>query len=239
MNEWTFRLKGDDWDLEDLAYSFKTGPAIVQRSDDFYYLLLPIASAKSEDEAFNKAKSTLAQMSAICLVQDEGFRAPTISGIAKRDLVTGKIGGTKILAQCHIVSRTRVRVLPTLIGPGGIAKPKEPTFAERTLAVAVKNAALRETLRTYISVQHEWPGLYRVFETVQKANNGKIPPRWATKRELRDFRQSSNDNSEDPTSRHGFDPSKPKNPPRMTVAQGRALVQKLLEAWIKELIMQS
>jgi hypothetical protein len=68
-------------------------------------------------------------------------------------------------------------------------KTSPSTFGEKAFQICTANEALREALRTYISVEHNWAGLYSVLETVQKANGGKIPATWATKGEIKAFNQ--------------------------------------------------
>jgi hypothetical protein len=95
---------------------------------------------------------------------------------------------------------------------------------------------LRETLRTYGTVEHDWKGLYPVLEAIKKANNGQIPTTWATKQEVSDFKATANSPAAlGPESRHGF-ASPGIEEPTMTISQARALVQKVLHAWIEELI---
>jgi hypothetical protein len=74
-----------------------------------------------------------------------------------------------------------------------------------------------------------------MFETIQNANDGKIPG--ATRNEIGYFTNTANNPGDDPTSRPGFHPDEAREP-RMTIAQGRALIQKILDAWIKELILK-
>ena len=197
---------------------------------DSYYLILELESEKTDQEALEAARTALTHMSVICLVQNERFRSPTIAGAAQRDPDSGKVSTTVLYVQLRGMVSIAGVGRPTIIEADGTVRPRIPTFAEQALRIVETNASLR----TYGSVPHEWPGLYRVFETIKKGNNGKIPATWATDGEIDDFKQTANNPSEDPTSRHGFVAGKAVKP-RMTIAQGRALIQKILSAWINDL----
>lgn len=176
-------------------------------------------------------------MNAICLVRDERFRSPRISGTTRRDPITGKIL-TTVNLQGRAELRGRVRVTLTVGESDGTIRPKQPTFEERALEICSTNEALRETLRTYGTVEHDWKGLYPVLEAVKRANNGTIPTTWATKQEVTDFKTTANSPALGPESRHGFGYPGIEEP-AMTISQARALVQKVLHAWIAELIAKA
>ena len=234
MGEQLFRLKGEEGDLEELAYCFEAGNATVKKFDDFHYLVLQTDGATSDDELRAAGEAALKRMNAICLVRDGRFRFPSISGLSRRDPATGKIS-TVVNAQCHIQVRSGVRAKLTLFNPDGTSRPRQPTFGEQAYRVAETNEALREALRTYGAIDQDWRGLYTVFETIEAAK-GKIPSAWATKGEISDFTGTANSYcAVGPDARHGFGASEPMVP-KMTVAQARALIQKLLQAWVDELI---
>ena len=236
MGEQLFRLNGEPWDLEELAYCFQEGPATVQKVEDFFYLRLETDSEKTDEEARAAGETALTRMNAICLVRDERFRPPRIAGVSRRDPVTGKIG-TTISLQCHIQVRAGLRATATVLEADGSVRPRQPTFGEKAFQICLSNEALREALRTYGTVEHEWAGLYTVLETVEKANKGKIPRTWATKGEITAFKKTAGHYSASgPASRHGFDASKKHVKAEITISQARALIQKVLQAWIDELI---
>lgn len=239
MGEPLLRLDGDKWDLEEMAYSFQEGQAKVKKSDDFFYLSLDELksdSGKSDAEILATAENALKAMNAICLVRDERFRAPRIAGIARRDPVTGKIGGTSISLQGRVEIRGRARATLAVTESDGTVRPRQPTFGETAFQIGLTNEALREALRTYGTVEHIWSGLSNVLETIEKANKGKIPRTWANKGEIKAFKVTAeNYSASGPLSRHGFDASKKHVKAEMTISQGRALVQKVLQAWMKEL----
>jgi hypothetical protein len=191
MSERLFRLNSESpRDLEELAYSFEEGPATVKKIDDFYYLILEFDSEKPDAEAIEEAGAKLVQMSGICLVQNERFRPPTVAGVARRDPVTGKIIEESLYIQLRGIISTTAVGRPTLIGADGTIPPRQPTFAEQAFRIVKTNASLREALHTYVTVDHTWPGLYRVLKTIEKANKGRIPGAWATEREINDFGQN-------------------------------------------------
>jgi hypothetical protein len=131
--------------------------------------------------------------------------------------------------QLHGHVRITGHINLTIIEPDGTTRPRQKMFGEKAIIAASTNEALREALRTYASAEHDWPALYIVFETIEKANNGKIPRSWATKDKVTDFTRTAS------RQRHGFG-AFPQEKPRITVAQARSLVQKIFRAWIDHLI---
>jgi hypothetical protein len=178
----------------------------------------------------------LTQMNAICLVREERFRPPTIAGISRRDPATGKICGTTVYAQRNIQVRVGMRATAQVTEADGTVRPRQKTFGEKALLLSSTNEALRETLRTYASVEHEWGGLYTVLESVKRANKGRIPVTWASDREIEDFESTANSYAAvGPGSRHRF--ARPGIvSARITIGKARALIRKILEAWMNELI---
>ena len=180
-------------------------------------------------------EAALERMNAISPVRDGRLRSPSISGLSRRDPTTGIIS-TVVDLQCHIQVRAGLRVTPTLSNPDGTPRPRQPTVAEQAYRIAETNEALREALHTYAAIDQNWRGLYTVFETIEAAKNGKIPSAWATKGEISKFTKTANSyHAVGPDARHGFGASEVIGP-EMTLAQARALIQKLLQAWIEELI---
>lgn len=236
VSERFFRLNGEKWDLEELAYAFEEGPETVKKIEEFHYLRIETDSEKTDEEARAAGDTALTRMNAICLVRDERFRPGTIAGIARKDPVTGKMGGTIINLECRIGIRAGLRATLTVLEPDGSIRPRQPTFGEHAFRIAKENDALREALRTYGCVQHDWRGLYTVLEAVKRANQGRIPAAWASDREIEDFESTANSyQALGPDSRHGF--GRPGVPSaRTTISQARALVQKILQAWINDLI---
>jgi hypothetical protein len=235
MDEQLFRLSGENWDLEELAYSFEVGPATIKKIEEVFYLCLEMESGRSEEEIRAGGEKALNRMNAICLVRDERFRSPRISGTTRRNPISGKIT-TTVNLQGRVEVRGRCRATLTVGDSDGTVRPRQPTFGEKTLEICLTNKPLREALRTYVAVEHNCKNLYPVLETVKKANNGKIPTTWATRREIDAFKDTANNPNLGPASRHGFDPSETEREAAMTESQGRALVQKILHAWIEELI---
>jgi hypothetical protein len=216
---------------------FKSGLQPLKKSKIFY-LCLELDAGRSEEEIRAGGETALNRINAISLVRDERFRPPKISGITRRDPITGKII-TTVNLRGRVELRGRGRGTLTVGESDGTVRPRQPTFEERALEICSKNEALRETLRIYGAVEHDWKGLYPVLEAIKKANNGKIPTSWATKKEVSDFNATANSPlAVGPDSRHGFGfPGIEK--PRMTIRQARALVQKVLHAWIAELIAKA
>jgi hypothetical protein len=236
VNEQLFRLNGETWDLEELAIAFPKGSVTVKKIGDFFYLGVEMESGQSDEEIRSSGENALNRMNAICLVRDERFRPPTIAGVTYRDPVTGEIGGTIINARCNMQVGFGMRATAIVLEADGTVRPPQATFGESAFRLCSTNEALRETLRTYGTVERDWRGLYTVFESIEVANNGNIPPSWASRREITDFTCTANSyHAVGPAARHGFGASEVVEA-RMTLSQARALIQKLLQAWIDELI---
>jgi hypothetical protein len=87
-NRATFKLDGEQWDLEELALAFQKGTAAVKKIDDGFYLSLEMEAGRRDEDVIADGKAALNRMNAICLVQDERFRPPRVKGITRRDPAT-------------------------------------------------------------------------------------------------------------------------------------------------------
>jgi hypothetical protein len=229
MAERLFKLNGESRELEDLRDALHEGAAIVERVEEYYYLRLQMDSEQTDVDALAAARENLKEINALFLIRDSEFRRVTIAGVSKVDPETGKIITAIFFSgDCQMQSANRGSLLV-----GTSPRPRQRTFAEQAFQLSLTNKALRVALQTFEAVGDQWPGLYKVFETVKKANAGEIPS--ATNREIDAFRATANNYGDDPTSRHGYDAKKAIEP-RMTIEQARALVQKILNTWIKNLV---
>ena len=121
MDEQLLRLSGENWDLDELACSFQVGPATVKKIEEAFYLPLEMESGISDEEFRARGETALNRMNAICLVRDERFRSPRISGVTRRDPITGKILETIVYLQGRAEFTGRVRAsLNRLVAHSGL-----------------------------------------------------------------------------------------------------------------------
>jgi hypothetical protein len=74
-----------------------------------------------------------------------------------------------------------------------------------------------------------------VLDAIKEANRPETLRKWATKEEIRAFKNTSDSNPAiGLKARHGFRRSRVKKA-EMTESQARALIRKILEAWLNEL----
>lgn len=104
--------------IEELAFAFQEGPATVKKLDDFHYLILETDGAKSDEERWAAGEGALKRMNAICLVRDNRFRCPAISGLSRRDPSTGKIS-TVVSLRCNMQARFGIPATPTVRNADG------------------------------------------------------------------------------------------------------------------------
>ncbi len=117
----------------------------------------------------------------------------------------------------------------------GMTQPRQTTFAEHAFRLSSNNESLSVALETYRTVGDSWAGLYSVLDTIQSVV-GKIPTKWATAREVSDFTGTANSyHAIGTAARHGLGKSQPMTA-KMSIQQARALIQKILRAWIESLI---
>jgi hypothetical protein len=134
MIERLFRLSSESSrDLQELSDSFDEGSATVKKINDSYWLVLQFDSKKPEAEALEEARTMLTRMSAICLVQDERFRPPTVVSVARRDPATGEIVQESLHIEVSGIMSTAAVGRPILT-QAGVIQPRKPTFAEQALA---------------------------------------------------------------------------------------------------------
>jgi hypothetical protein len=230
MDEQLFTLSGENWDLQELAFSFRDGPATVKKIEDVFYLCLEMETGRSEEEIHAAGETTLKQINGIRLARNEGFRPLKICGITRLDPITGKIE-TCVKYQGPAELRARGRGTLT-VGESDGTENKGPTEDQTALRLAGKCEPLRRTQIFYGSLkQHDWVNLYKVLEAMEDGNGGEaglVAKHFVPHGEIKKFKETAQ------IYRHGSN-AKGTAKPKMTWEQAQAMFRKLFQGWTQEL----
>jgi hypothetical protein len=238
MTEWLVRLKGHEFDLEELCDHFTSADRNVKKEEDGYYYLRSsdfdqmsepdAVSERAQDlmERINGAAKLLSGVSyrpvefdVVIRVDDDGKRHHHMtlsSTIEMRSRVTGKL----------TVGETG-ETMDVLRPPSGV---------DSLVNLADQNAKVADALRFY--ARSDWFNLYKAWEVVRDAAGGEtelIKKGWATKAQRRRFTGTAQSRAElGDEARHAREKVQPpKNP--MSLEEAQAFVRSVIEAWVRTL----
>ena len=237
-----FRLDGQPFDLDDLLDLFSTGSWQVVRYEFVSYLSLEIAEGLDDQQAIALAEDNLSIMNGICLLHSKDYQSVRISGIGKRDPVTGKV----IVSAYATVSGLRLRlrgkgVLTGLRADGTVIEPEPSATKSRgagVLEAANNDPALQRALFLYGKLGHNWRELCLVLDAIEEANGGEAPllkKPWTDSR-LKELKKTANSfKAIGHEARHGKTATGISSP-SITLTEAREVVKAALIGWIEELL---
>jgi len=174
----------------------------------------------------------LARMNAIASVRYEDHRRATIKGVARLNPANGKLQ-TFINLQVRIECRSRVYATLRINGRSG-----EESAAETSFKLADTNEPLKRALYLYGTVEHDWRGLFMVYEAIRDDHRGTAALEATTlipASKLDAFTGTANSyKALGKDARHGSVKSG-YSTTKMTLSEARALIRKLFESWIANL----
>lgn len=229
------RLTGDPFDLDMILRLFPKGPVrIVRDSDGTTYLSADaFEGLKDAFAVHDAAKSVAVMINGGAWAVDPYFRFVQLGSGVDNDANPNR---KYAIVNDRITMRDQATVIVTnsdgaiVEQVGGVSREE----GTRMLAKANSDSAMTESLRILGSGPADWVRLYKVFEVLREDAGGETQfcrRTGVTRAEIKAFTASANrpDVSGD-DARHGHLPG---GPPRrtMTLAEGRALVQRLIQDW--------
>jgi len=171
---------------------FHSSRTTVEKIEDQYFLRIAGEFWSGNDEIdWNVAEDELSQINGIAKLLQPNFRPATISGIATKNPVTGKMTSTlrvRCVAEAHSKASVKVRLLKD-----GIEVPQDTTTeAEKILSLCDKYEHLARALLIYGALPHEWRELSMVVDAIEDHHCSKrelekkvtIPQSWITSKPL-------------------------------------------------------
>jgi hypothetical protein len=238
MSEWLVRLKGHEFDLEDLSGHFNSPKRNVRKDKDGYYYLRSSGFDPLADDAAirERALELIEHMNgAAKIYSGESFRTVEFNGISYVD-EEGQRHNFVYLSGV-MEGRSRVSGSLTVVREGEVVEPPEPPRkAEMLVDLAARDARVADTLRFF--QKGDWVSLYKAWEVVGDAAGGAhsiVSNGWATRVDQSRFTGTAQSREElGDEARHASEKYKsPTNP--MFLSEARAFVRSVIEAWISAL----
>lgn len=238
MSEWLVRLKGHEFDLEELSNHFRAGVWNVRKDeDDHYYLRSSDFDSLADEEAVRtRALELVERMNwAAKFHSGDGYQPVELDVVTRVDEDGKRMHHITLTSK--IEARSRMSAKPTVIREGDSPNaPRPPSEVESIFALAERDARVADALRYFD--RGDWVNLYKAWEVVGDAAGGArniVTNGWATRDTQSRFTQTAQSRKVlGDEARHAIDKKDPpKNP--MTLDEARAFVKSVMEAWAKTL----
>lgn len=238
MPEWSVRLKGHAFDLEELSDHFHSPEQNVRKDEDGHYYLgsTDFDSVADEQAVRERALEFVERMNwAAKFYSGAGYRPVELDVVTRVDEDGNRIHHITLTAT--VEGRSRVSVKPTVIREGNSpGAPRPPNETESMFTLAERDASVADALRYF--ARGDWVNLYKAWEVVGDAAGGAhaiIANGWADRTEQGRFTgtaQSKDELGDD--ARHASGKYKaPKNP--MSIDEARTFVRSVMVEWIRTL----
>lgn len=224
-------LTGHELDLAFLAHLIPSGEVRVTKDDKGYFLSAAELDTLQEDALlYERAARLLAMANGWARVSDQGFRPVSFSGTYTFGDQIHSVGiADTIRIRAHIEASG---IVTGAVGPGRPAmSTPEP---ERLLPTINPNIA--EALAIMGQPLLGWAELYKAFEIVRDDAGVRTITRlgWATQAEIDAFTASANrPDVSGAAARHARMSGRPPRR-RMTEAEARSFIARILIAWVDE-----
>ena len=227
-------LDGDRHDLQFLTTLLPSGDVQVGQDGDRFYLAGAELDNPSSGVRFHdEAEKLVTWINGVARCQNPAFRAVSLTGSYERD-----DGVTVVLATATLTVRAHMSATAVVTEPDGTPKPPASPPAPRYLAIAARNADVAEVL-TILGTPGEphFVELYKVWEIVRHVGGMQAAMQAAGISEntmTRFTRTANHQAASGDNARHARLPQAPPPNP-MPISEARAMIGRLVDAWIATL----
>ena len=233
MAKWLIKLKGDEFDLKDLASLVHSRSRAVLEENGLYYLWSSdFDSLDSASEVRESASTLIDALNGAMKLHTSGFQGVYEDGVImieedgrRREYIY--LGGSS-------AARSRTRASITVITSGDkeqVAQP--PRDVESWISIAKRDKAVADALHFFR--ENSWLSLYKVYEIIREDVNGQqaiVRRGWATKHSLSRFTQTAQSKAAlGDLARHTTNGYKPPSQP-MSIKEARELVRRMILGWL-------
>jgi hypothetical protein len=227
-------LDGGRHDLQYLTTLLASGDVQVGQDGDRFYLAGAELDNPPPGEQFHDlAEKLVTWINGLARCQNPAFLPARLTGSYERD------GGVTIVAAtATLVARAHISAAAVVTGPDGTPKPQASPRGPRYLAIAARNADVAEVL-TILGTAREphFVELYKVWEILRHADGIQAAMQAAgiSEHAMTRFKRTANHQAASGgNARHArLQEAPPPNP--MPTSEARALIGKLVDAWIATL----
>lgn len=239
MPEWSVRLIGHAFDLEELSDHLRSPERnVIKEEDGHYYLRSTDFDYLADDQAVRERALELVELMnrAAKFHSGDGYQPVELDVVIQTDEEGNRRQYVTVTGS--IEARSRVSANLTVIREGdSVDTPSLPSEVESMFSLAERDARVADALRYF--ARGDWSNLYKAWEVVgDAAGRGAsaiIAKGWATRGTQSRFTgtaQSKDELGDD--ARHASEKYKaPENP--MTLDEARGVVKSVIEAWAKTL----
>jgi hypothetical protein len=226
MPEWLVRVTGKERDLRFLATTLREADCRVTEKDGEFHLRSSHFEALADaGEVKTAADEMIERANLVAPLRFEGYR----------DVLPGEVVGLEPDGSRHVtvfakagavLMAARATAFGSVTVVGSHTKP-EPLDLTRDMSLLERQPALRMAL-SYMRDEPNWYGYYKADEAIRDAvggDRGLIRNGWITKKGLSRFTHSAQ-----PERHHDC----PGPADKMTEAEGRSFVLRLLRRWRDE-----
>ena len=241
MNEWHFRLDGDEFDIQTLTELFGSEAKMITDEQNRVQLImeLPFTTVESQ-AAHDAAEELLAKLNAIAQVMYGNHENLRIVGVGCKDP-----SGAPMHQFIHVGSsiRSRARVGGNLsvanTSDGMDFSSPPPRLGDQFLSAADTNEHLERAIYLFGSLPLDWRGLYMVLEAAEDAHGGEaglIAKRWVADGQIKDFKNTANSyKAIRLAARHGSLKTGTETA-KLTLTKARDMLRTILEKWLKAVV---
>ncbi len=221
MPEWLVQVSGDPKDLELLARE-RPGKYCKIRKERIGYCLKSIQfeNFQSSDQVREVAQRLIERMNHVAT-----FSFPGFLGVKRGAVESIEDDGSKIIhLQASLVSTVSLRATAICLN-GTIAHSSPSDFSQR-MELSEVNEHVADAFK-YLSEKPNWYGLSKVLEAIGKTTNGRdgiAAQGWATKKELKRFAQSAQQERHHRSTPH-------RNPMALEEADG--FIRMMFDKWLR------
>lgn len=151
MPEWSVRLKGHAFDLEELSDHFRSPERNVRKDEDgHYYLRSTDFDSVADDQAVHERALELVERMnwSAKFHTGDGYRPVELDAVTWRDEDGNRMH--TVTSSLQIGGRSRVSVKPTIIREGGSPDtPRPPSEIESLFTLAERDARVADALRYF------------------------------------------------------------------------------------------
>ncbi len=238
MTEWLVRLKGHEFDLEELSDHFTSADRNVKKEEDGYYYLRSsdLNELDEPDAVRERAFKFIELVNGATKLYTRGSYRPVEFDVVTRIDDSGN-RHHHITLSATVEGRSRMTG-KLIVGDMGetmdVLRP--PSGADPLVNLADQNEKVADALRFY--ARGDWFNLYKAWEVVRDAAGGEtelIKKDWATKAQRRRFTGTAQSRAVlGDEARHAIEKVQPpKNP--MSLEEAQAFVRSAIEAWVRTL----
>ena len=232
--EWFVKIRGERFDLEDLCKSVNSRElCIIQEGQDFILKSTDFNSLIDADEVRSKANEIIMLMNGAARLVKEMKKSLAVDCVVK----VLDDGNRNFFIQPTEATSTRCSVnAPDVAIDGVVQQVHQKGPISSWITVARHDVSVAMVLRLYGSGEHDWVGLYRIYEVIENDIGGVIKivkNGWATNESIKLFKRTANSpGAIGDKSRHGLGATEPPKHP-MKLSEAKSLVETIIHKWIR------